>query len=225
MTQQIGAIGRFSSLASDPLRSFRFYAEFVPAENNQTVFDKRIQDSSNKPKLPVSGVSEGFVGGFTTISGLQINVQNIAYREGGFNTTVHQVPGMVSYPQVQFQRGVLFGNDQAMAWVRGMIAVTAGSGLNPSTASQSRNFRVNVNIYAAEHPNTTDKLVPKIKWTLHNAWITNLAYTDLNSVDSQILFETMTLVHEGLSVEFVKPSGVSSDPTMKSGGGRPAVAQ
>ena len=207
MTQQIGNIARFSSLASDPLRKFRFYAEFVPAENDHTVFDNRIQDANNKSKLPVNGKSAGFVGGFTMIGGLQMTIADIAYREGGFNTTAHHVPGMVSYPAVMMQRGVLFGNDQAMTWLRGLTSVTAGSGLNPSASGAAKNYRVNVNIYIADHPNTGNTLVPKMKFTLHNAWITGVQWTDLDSTADQIFFETMSLVHEGLSVSYVKPNG------------------
>jgi len=209
MTQNIGSIGRFSSLASDPLRNFRFYAEFVPAENDHTVFDNRILDAKNKNALPTRGKSSGFVGGFTQIGGLSMNIQDIAYREGGFNVTAHHVPGLVTYPPVTLQRGVLFGNDQAMTWVKGLASVTAGSGLNPTTNGGAKNFRVNVNIYVADHPNTGNSLVPKIKFTLHNAWITNVSYTDLSSVTNEILFESMILVHEGLTWNFVKSDGTA----------------
>jgi hypothetical protein len=37
---------------------------------------------------------------------------------------------------------------------------------------------------------------------IRNAWITQLNYTDLNANDGAILYESMALVHEGLSVFF-----------------------
>lgn len=199
---------KFSALASDPLRGFRFYAEFVGADNDQTTFSNKIK--SDRPKgNNVTGIapgySNGFVGGFTQIGGLQVQVQEIAYREGGYNTTAHKLPGLVTFTPVVFQRGVLFGNDQGMTWLRGLIEVARGSGINGNSTGPAGNFRVNINIYAVDHPNTSTTMVPRIGWKLHNAWITSLTYTDLNSVSNEVMFETMTVTHEGLEVFFVDP--------------------
>jgi phage tail-like protein len=196
---------KFSSLASDPLRGFRFYAEFSSPSGGDVPFSSNLLTASEQSAASDNPV--GFIGGFTQIGGLQVNVQDIPYREGGMNVTTHHVPGMVTFPPVVFQRGVLFGNDQAITWVRGLIRVANGSGINGKVGSAPKGFRVNVNIYAAEHPNTSDTLVPRIGWRLHNAYLTNLNYTDLSSVGNEIMFETMTLVHEGMSVFFTDRNG------------------
>lgn len=194
----------FSTIASDPLRSFRFYATFSVAGNDgNAVFDDRIVDST-AAATPASGVSTGFVGGFTQIGGLQMNIQDIPYREGGYNTTVHHIPGQTTFTPVVFQRGVLYGNDQAMTWFKGLFSVTAASGL--AQVAPGKSYRVNVNIYVADHPNT-NKNVPRIGFKLNNAWITNLNYSDLNAGPNELLFETMTLVHEGLEVFFTNDTG------------------
>lgn len=205
MTQAIGKLGRFSSLASDPLRGFRFYAEFTPADATGT-FSEKIKTTTT---LPSGGKSSGFVGGFTQVGGLQVNVQDIPYREGGYNVTAHHIPGLVTYTPVVMQRGVLYGNDQAMEWVNGLIQVSSGQGLgkNGSAKAPAKNFRCNVEIFAADHPNTNDDLVPRIGWRIYNAWITNLNYTDLNSVANEVMFETMTLIHEGMEVFFTDELG------------------
>lgn len=204
-------VNHFSTIASDPLRSFRFYAKFSAAAAESTqgspgVFDTRIIDASgSKGAFPLDGLggkSSGFVGGFTQIGGLQVNIQDIPYREGGYNTTVHHIPGQASFTPVVFQRGVLYGNDQAMTWFKGLFAAAAGSGL-PTQAAPGKSYRVNVEIYVADHPNTENN-VPRIGFKLNNAWITNLNYSDLNAGPNEILFETMTLVHEGLEVFFTK---------------------
>lgn len=201
-------VNRFSTIASDPLRSFRFYATFAPAgaEPKPGVFSPKIIDAKASDEFPLAGqpgTSTGFVGGFTQVGGLQMNVQDIPYREGGYNTTVHHVPGQVTFTPVVFQRGVLYGNDQAMTWFKGLFAVTAGTGLAVSSANKS--YRVDVTIHVADHPNS-EQNVPKIGFKLHNAWITNLNYSDLNAGPNEILFETMTLVHEGLEVFFLDSS-------------------
>lgn len=181
-------INRFSTIATDPLRSFRFYAEFTAA--GETQFSDRI--------------TSGFTGGFTNISGLNITTQSIQYREGGYNTTVHQVPGMTTFSPITFQRGVLAGNDQAITWMRGLFASAAGEGVATTTANKS--FRVDVKIYVMDHPNASadSANTPKMMFHVHNAWITGLNYTDLNANDGALLFESMQLVHEGLTVGFTK---------------------
>lgn len=191
MTSSI--INRHSTLATDPLRSFRFFAKFEVAKDG-AVFDSKITTWS---------------GGFSSISGLSINTQAIQYREGGYNTTVHQVPGMTTFTPITMQRGVLAGNDQAITWMRGLFAAASGEGIAVGAASGAtgaQSFRVNIKVFVADHPNSgpTDVQKYKMGFKIHNAWITALNYTDLNAADGAILFESMTLVHEGLSVFFTK---------------------
>jgi phage tail-like protein len=200
-------INRFSTLATDPLRSFRFYAEFSKAGlNNEDVMDARITSSASAAAS--SGTSTGWVGGFTSISGLNITTQSIQYREGGYNTTVHQVPGMTTFSPITFQRGVLYGNDQAQTWMRGMFAAAAGDGL----ATGSKTFRVNIKIYVMDHPAASNATatttgeggsnVPKMGFHVHNAWISTLNYSDMDAGGNNLMVETIGLVHEGLSVFF-----------------------
>jgi phage tail-like protein len=190
MTSSI--INRFSTLATDPLRSFRFFAKFEVAKDGK-VFDTKITSWS---------------GGFSSISGLSINTQAIQYREGGYNTTVHQVPGMTTFTPITMQRGVLAGNDQAITWMRGLFAAASGEGIavKGGAAGAAESFRVNIKVFVADHPNSgpTEVQNYKMGFKIHNAWITALNYTDLNAADGAILFESMTLVHEGLSVFFTK---------------------
>lgn len=184
-------ISRFSKLATDPLRSFRFYAEFTPAEG------AAYAGTNNFTK---------FTGGFTNISGLSINTQSIGYREGGYNTTLHQIPGMTTFSPVSLQRGTLFGEDQGIKWMRGLFAAAAGDGIAVTPGSSS--FRCNVNVWVLDHPIADQgENAFKMRFKFHNAWISSLSYSDLNATDNQILFETMQLVHEGLSVSFTDSAG------------------
>jgi hypothetical protein len=180
------------SIATDPLRAFKFRVKFKVGDNVSTVFD--------------SGVTS-FSGGFNGITGLTYSVSSIAYREGGYNSTVHNVPGMTSFLPVTFTRGVLFGNDSAMTWMRGLFAASAGEGFNVND-SKSNGFRCNVTIQVMDHPNEGSATnSPRMNFYLHNAWISSLSYTDLNAGANELMMETMTLVHEGLSVGFVNSTG------------------
>lgn len=191
------SISRFSKLATDPLRSFRFLATFTPAQD--TLFSDKLTS---------------FTGGFTNISGLSINTQSIGYREGGFNTTLHQVPGMTTFSPVTFQRGTLYLKDEAITWMKGLFTAAAADGV--PNAAGNKGFRCNIDIDVLDHPLGANQLegdvlknAIKMKFKVHNAWITSLSYSDLNAGDSQILFETMQLVHEGLSVSFTDGTGKS----------------
>jgi phage tail-like protein len=196
------SLNRFSTLATDPLRSFRFNVEFTAVDST---FDTRLTTVSGATPSTTTGKSTGFLGGFTSISGLNITTQSIQYREGGYNTTVHQVPGMTTFTPISLQRGVLYGNDQGITWMRGMFAAVSGDGIQAG-ATNNKGFRVNMKIYVMDHPNSQAANTPRMGFDVRNAWITQLSYTDLNANDGALLFESMSLVHEGLSVFFTDNS-------------------
>jgi phage tail-like protein len=203
---------RFSTLATDPLRSFRFIAEFSDPGTDGGVFSNKITSTANATASN-SAMSTGFIGGFTSISGLNITTQSIQYREGGYNTTVHQVPGMTVFTPITFQRGVLYGNDQAITWMRGLFAASAGDGISAGAAN-NKGYRVNIKIYVMDHPNTQDQQVPRMVFDVKNAWITQLSFTDLNANDGAILFESINVVHEGLSVAFTDANYTATGRTL-----------
>lgn len=186
-------INRFSSVATDPLRSFRFHVEFLAPQQGSTVSDKIT----------------GFKGGFTQISGLGINTQSIAYREGGYNTTIHQVPGMTTFNPITLNRGVIVGNDQGINWMRHLFAAAAGDGI---ALTGGNDFRCDLKIYVMDHPAASNATVvaggeggsntPKMGFHVHNAWISTLNYSDLDAGGNNLMVETIGLVHEGLSVFF-----------------------
>lgn len=192
-------IRRFSSVAYDPLRSFRFRAEFLDPKNGN------VAPSEIK----------GFSGGFTNVTGLGINTQSIAYREGGFNTTIHQIPGMTTFNPITFSRGVIYKNAQAIDWMRILFAAAAGDGYN---LSGNKDFRCDIKLFVLDHPNATNTAaaganqsvsgtqVSKFGFYIHNAWISTLNYSDLDAGGNNIFVETMGIVHEGLTVFFTDES-------------------
>ena len=198
------SIDRFSTIQTDPLRSFRFRAEFSAASSNGVFSDKLVQ----------------FSGGFNTIGGLTVSTTAIPYREGGFNTTTHNVPGQVAYVPITMRRGVLYGNDEAITWMRGLFAASSGEGidLGLTQSPTAKDFRCNIKIYVMDHPNTSDTNKPRVGFLVRNAWLSSLNFTDLNAGASELLFENLTFVHEGLSAFFTDVSGNPSDPTFKISG-------
>jgi phage tail-like protein len=203
----INTIDDRGTIVTDPLRKFRFRAEFLPVDTGNS-FDNRI----------ISNTTGGFSGGFSSISGLTATTAPIQYREGGYNTTVHQIPGMVTFSPVTFTRGILYGNDQAITWMRGLNAVASGEGLSVDNINRPSQFRCNIKISVMDHPNADGaNNDQRMAFILRNAWITSLAYDDLNAGANELMYETMTIIHEGLSVAFVNTNGTAKDPNNNPG--------
>jgi hypothetical protein len=183
---------------TDPVRNFRFLVHFQPITPDATKWDL------------TSSV------GFTSVSGLAISTQSIPYREGGFNTTIHQIPGQSTFSPVTLQRGVVVGSRKNWDWMSMLFQAVGGTNYNVS-----QSFRCNVVVDVLNHPvpystsnastqygsastETTDaeKDVIVARFRLYNAWPTTLAYSDLNAGDNALMVEQMTLVHEGLDMEW-----------------------
>lgn len=192
-------INNRSTLATDPIRNFRFLVEFKP----HNVSDNGTDVNSDWAK------ALGATMGFTSVSGLAVTTDSIPYREGGYNTTVHQIPGQTSFAPISLQRGVMVGNPQAWKWMRQLFQTVQ----TPTTRTASTNFRVDLEIQVLAHPmaslevnlqkgkdsNQFDDFVV-MRFKVYNAWITSLAYSDLNAGDNAIMVEQMTLVHEGFNM-------------------------
>jgi len=186
-------INPFSTLATDPLRNFRFLVQFNPKEG----------DSAK------SGVSYDASVGFVQVSGLTVQTEAIQYREGGYNTTVHQIPGMTVFTPLTFTRGQVLGSRQNWDWMKQLFAVTSGS----SVSHVGTDFRCNIDIAVLSHPNpagTTTNVSARannpadlhtaLRFRVYNAWITSLSFGDLSAGDNALMVEQMTVVHEGFNV-------------------------
>lgn len=179
-----------SHAASDPMRNFRFLVKFMPYDDSlggKVGFDMTL--------------------GFLTVSGLSATTEAIPYREGGFNTTYHYLPGQTTFAPVTMQRGTPVGSDQHWKWFKQLY--DAGYGQVQDTGTPAGHFRCAVQIYVLAHPTPTIHDYPQSnndyvvhQYTLHNAWITNLSWGDLNAQDNAVLLEQITLVHEGLSIRY-----------------------
>jgi phage tail-like protein len=85
-----------------------------------------------------------------------------------------------------------------------------------TAAGQNENFRCDLEIAVLSHPipgsgggeeltggaNGTSTDHDAMRFKVYNAWITSIAYSDLNAGDNAILVEQMTLVHEGFDVNW-----------------------
>lgn len=190
VTPNIGT--NFSSLKTDPLRNFKFL----------------VQINFSVPHAHTSLVNLGF----TSVSGLSVTTQSIPYRQGGYNTTVHQIPGQTEFTPITLQRGVLLGTSAPWDWMKMLFSTIAGNG----NGGVTENFRArHVDISVLHHPVTIDanqatggvSTPVKMRFRVYNAWVTSLSYSDLNAGDNALLVEQMTLVHEGFDTSLAKAVG------------------
>jgi phage tail-like protein len=182
-----------SSLETDPIRNFRFLVTFLAVGTNSLTIDEVTL-------------------GFTSVSGLAVTTDSIPYREGGYNTTVHQIPGQTSFQPVTLQHGVLLGKKDQWDWMRQMFATVQGDAKRTITD----NFRCDVEIKVMAHPIPDVKVAGvddvAMRFKVYNAWPTALAYSDLNAGDNSLLVEQMTLVHEGFDVSWSSVSAGKFTP-------------
>ena len=200
-------INNRSTLVTDPLRNFRFLVTFKPQDTSATAL-KGLKDVTM---------------GFTSVSGLAVATDSIPYREGGYNTTVHQIPGQTTFTPLSMQRGVMLGKSQNWDWMRTLFATVSGG---TSTRTVGQNFRVDLEISVLSHPipgagaedgnpSTTSSagvVTPgaiqaakdhvAMKFHVYNAWPTTVAYSDLNAGDNALFVEQIALVHEGFDIEW-----------------------
>lgn len=200
------AISRYSKLQTDPLRNFRFIVEFrVTADGAST----------SSPSFTK------FKGGFTSVDGLVMTIDGISYREGGMNTSLHQMPGRVTFTPISLSRGVILGQSEAIDWFKQLFAASSGEGI---AGVDGTSFRCDLDIFVLDHPVTgapgitagdiIDSSSYKMKFTVHNAWISELRYSGLDATANSLMYESMTLVHEGLSVQLANyGSSVSATQT------------
>lgn len=192
-------INNRSSLITDPIRNFRFLVTFFP------------QDTKNETLNNLKG-QRATTFGFTSVSGMAVTTDSIPYREGGYNTTVHQIPGQTTFAPITLQRGVILGTRQNWDWMRNLFATVNGNG---TTRAIDQNFRCDLEIEVLSHPiprageddsNAAASDHTAMRFRVYNAWPTSVAYSDLNAGDNALFVEQMTLVHEGFDVNWA-PGG------------------
>lgn len=196
-------INNRSALETDPLRNFRFLVSF-------------LEHSGKSTTNPVKGSN---LFGFTSVSGLAVTTDSIPYREGGYNTTVHQIPGQTTFAPITLQRGVMLNHSENWDRMKKLFqTVQSSGGLKPG-----ENFRFDMEIQVLSHPvpgvgsgsengnltsvNVKDHIA--MRFHVYNCWPTSVAFSDLNAGDNALLVEQMTLVHEGFdaSLATALPAG------------------
>jgi len=195
LSNEIQATGK---LITDPVRNFKFLVTFSPTNG-----------------APTSWKGGFGTMGFVSLSGLSVNTEAIAYREGGYNTNMHQIPGQSSFTPISLSKGVMLNQNGNSLWMKRLFAIMTPS----ATSGIGSNFRCDLDIQVLSHPNPagwkgSDSVAPdaenaykqhtSLRFKVYNAWITSLSYSDMDAGANSLMVESMQLVHEGFDVSYAE---------------------
>lgn len=181
----------------DPLRNFKFRVTIQP----QGALGSIAPDLARM--------------GFSVVSGISVQNELIAYREGGMNTHPHKMLGQSDYGPVTFSKGAFAHEDDLYKWQQFLHSWSQG-GQGGGSTSASNDYRCDITVVVYDHPVSAGSYAtpgdvnsvqtpagkPKLGYKLFNCWPGSYSLTDLNAGDSSILIQQMVINHEGFHLEW-----------------------
>jgi phage tail-like protein len=172
-----------ANIATDPLRNFKFKVVITPSSGT-----------------PINM-------GFMNVQGLNVQIDVIAYREGGFNTTTQKMPGQADFSPIVMSHGVVCGRPQDIQWIQQLFLVMQGTG----SQGPGTDFRDIVDIQVLAHPVTTATVPVKAWFRVYNAWPTAVSWSDLDAGANALLITQLSLAHEGFDFKLASGEADSSE--------------
>jgi phage tail-like protein len=189
-------------LRADPVRNFKF---------NVQMFHSDPTGQTNAEFAEI---------GFMSIDGIAMNTEMVAYREGGWNTNPHKLPGQTDFGPLTMSAGVFYRKKGIWNLAKKMFAVQWGSG----TIGKGEEFRFDMGVRVLDHPVTsggasgTDPTAGAvIGYMFYNAWVASVGFSNLAAMDNAVLIHQMTVHHEGFEVFFDTSAPGLGDPVATSG--------
>lgn len=122
--------------------------------------------------------------GFMEVSGLAIELDVIPYREGSSSESSERLmPGQKRFSPIVLKRGIVKNDDEFYKWI------------NTAQFNLVELRDVTISLLNESHE-------PVVTWKVKNAFPSKLEYSPLFSRGSEVAVESLTLVHEGLVVEY-----------------------
>jgi phage tail-like protein len=132
----------------------------------------------------IKGVSDDGAavrGSFAEVSGLEVEVSPIEYRNGGEDITVRKVPGLKKFTNITLKRGII-GDLAFWNWIveamNGLVRRTEGS-----VVLLDENRR------------------EVMRWNFRRGWPCKWSGPGLNAKNNEIAMETLEICHEGLEID------------------------
>ncbi|MBT8183936.1 MAG: phage tail protein [Eudoraea sp.] len=120
--------------------------------------------------------------GFTEVTGLDIQVEPIEYREGS-SPEFHKIkmPGMQKFSNITLKRGSFQGDQEFFDWIQSI------------NLSEVERRDINISLLDETHE-------PVMAWAVKNAFPIKVQASDFKSDGNEVAVETLELAHEGLRI-------------------------
>ena len=170
---------------TDPMRNFKFQVQIVHPTLQQQVANM----------------------GFMNVAGLNMTTEAIPYREGGWNTNPHKLPGQTDFGPLTLIQGVMYTVPGMWLLAKNIFAVQWGGG----TLDADTQYRFTTVIRVLDHPITRGAASgapaasfppdgARLAFVAYNCWVGSVAYNDLDAMGNAVLIAQMTMHHEGFDV-------------------------
>lgn len=125
----------------------------------------------------------GGLGGFSEVSGLNIEYDVIDYRHGMEKAwTVHKLTGLRKYSNITMKRGMLKGDNDFFKWM--------------NAAKKDKPERRDMTVSLLDEDGK-----PIVSWKIKSAWPVKVEGPSLNAKNSEVAVESIEVAHEGLVIE------------------------
>jgi phage tail-like protein len=128
--------------------------------------------------VEIDGVS---VAHFAEMSGLDVTIDVIEYRNGSEDTAVRKLPGLTKYSNITLKRGIV-GDLSLWQWLN-----TVRQG-----AAERRNGVIAL---------LDERREPVLRIRFHRGWPCKWQGPALNARSNEVAIETLEICHEGLDIE------------------------
>jgi phage tail-like protein len=121
--------------------------------------------------------------GFSEVTGLNIEVQVIEYRDGlspDYSTV--KMPGMVKFGNITLKRGVIEGDNEFYDW------------LNEIKLNKIERRDIIISLLNEDHE-------PVMNWKVRGAWPTKITSPDLKASANEAAIESIEIAHNGVTIE------------------------
>lgn len=120
--------------------------------------------------------------GFTEVTGLDIQVEPIEYREGSSpEYSKIKMPGMLKYSNITLKRGSIVADSDFYKWI------------NTTSLNTVERRDIIISLLNETH-------APVFSWKAKNAFAVKVQASDLKSDGNEVAIETLELAHEGLNI-------------------------
>jgi phage tail-like protein len=120
--------------------------------------------------------------GFTEVTGLDMQVEAIEYREGSSpEYSKIKMPGMHKFSNITLKRGTIQGDSDFYKWINTINL----------TVTERRDIIISL---------LNETHAPVMTWKAKNAFPIKVQASDLKSDGNEVAIETLELAHEGLNI-------------------------